>query len=586
MNDVTTSRTTSKVDPVTLEVVRSGLNAIISEMSITLKRTSYSTILREINDFSCVIFDEKGRLLAQGEGIPIFNGSMNFVIEAVLEKYPLESMKPDDIYLSNDPYSAGGTHKNDLNVVMPIFWQGELVMLAANKAHHLDIGGKDPGSWSADARNTYQEGFCLPVVKLSDEGRMNEQIVEILMANLRTPELSRGDFAAQIASLKTAELRAHAWLEKNGAELLRNASDELLDHGERLVRAAIDRIPDGVYEASGFADGDGVTDEPIPIVVTVTIKGSDITIDFTGSGGQREGAAGNCHWVVTVSMARQTVMFFTDTALGGNEGSYRPIHVVAPEGCVYNPQYPAPVTIGMGNMGTRLIEFVIRALADVLPEDVIGGTFGCFSCMTLGGEDPETGGEFVHFECYSGGWGGRAHADGNSATVSLGSGDAFNIPIEVMETTTPILLCEKFALQERSAGAGQYRGGYGTEIDYRALGDCEMAIALDREKFKPYGLFGGLEGDGSELLINPGQDDEKWHVRSSGVKIKKGSTIRHRTAGGGGYGDPHEREPNKVSEDYINGLISFEDARDIYAVALDQKTGAVDPDGTSNLRSG
>lgn len=575
---------TRKIDPVTLEVVRAGLASIISEMSITLKRTSYSTILREINDFSCVLFDSMGRLLAQAEGIPIFNGSMNFVIDAVIAKFPLAQMKPGDIYLSNDPYTAGGTHKNDINVVYPIFWEGALMVLAANKAHHLDIGGKDAGSWSADARNTFQEGICLPVVKLADQGVMNDTIVEILMANLRTPELSRGDFAAQIASLKTAELRVHDWLRRHGADLLRDSVDELLDHGEKLVRAAIEKIPDGVYTASGFSDGDGITNDPIAIKVTVTVAGSDITFDFTGSAPQSAGAAGNCHWVVTNSMCRQACMFFSDTALGGNEGSYRPIHVKAPKGSVFNPQYPAAVTTGMGNMGTRLIELIFQALADVIPNQVIGGTFGCFSCMTLGGEEPETGGEFVHFECYSGGWGGRSNADGNSATVSLGSGDARNIPIEVMETTTPVLLCEKFALQDGSAGAGEFRGGFGTEIDYVALGDCEMSIALDRETFKPYGLFGGREGDGSELLINPGKSGQERYVRASGVKIKKGSTIRHKTAGGGGYGDPVRRDPALVAKDFENGLISAADVTSVYKVKLDPSLGTVDVAGTEKLR--
>ena len=574
-----------KIDPVTLEVVRAGLASIISEMSITLKRTSYSTILREINDFSCVLFDSRGRLLAQAEGIPIFNGSMNFVVEAVIAKYPIADMKPGDIFLSNDPYTAGGTHKNDINVVYPVFWDGELVLLAANKAHHLDIGGKDAGSWSADARNTFQEGICLPVVKLADQGVMNEQIVEILMHNLRTPELSRGDFAAQIASLKTAELRIHDWLERHGIDTLNDTVDELLNHGERLVRAAISDIPDGVYKASGFSDGDGITNDPIPIAVTVTVEGSDITFDFTGSGPQTAGAAGNSHWVVTNSMCRQTCMFFADTALGGNAGSYRPITVKAPRGTVFNPQYPAAVTTGMGNMGTRLIELIFQALAEVIPEQVIAGTFGCFSCMTLGGEEPEIGGEFVHFECYSGGWGGRAGNDGNSATVSLGSGDAFNIPIEVMETTTPVLICEKFKLQEGSAGAGEFRGGFGTEIDYVALGDCEMSIALDRETYKPYGLFGGEEGQGSELLVNPGKEGEEWHIRSSAVDIRKGSVIRHKTAGGGGYGEPKARAPSAVSRDYLNGLIAHDAASDIYGVALDPETGAVDEAATKDLRA-
>lgn len=573
------------VDPITLEVIRSALSSIIGEMSITLKRTSYSTILREINDFSCVLFDDRGRLLAQAEGIPIFNGSMNFVIDAVIEKFPLDKMRQGDIYISNDPYSAGGTHKNDINMVMPIFWNGELAMLAANKAHHLDIGGKDPGSWSADARNTYQEGFCLPVMQLSKQGVMNDAIVEILMANLRTPELSKGDFAAQIAALKTAEARAHAFLERNGLPLLRAAGEELIKHGERLVRATIEKIPDGVYYASGHADGDGVSDEPIFICVAVHVKGGEITFDFTGSADQREGGAGNSHWVVTNSMARQTVMFLTDISLGGNEGSYRPIKVIAPPGSVFNPQYPAPVTTGMGNMGTRLIELIFQALADVLPEEVIGGTFGCFSCMTLGGQNPDTGGEFVHFECYSGGWGGRAHADGNSATVSLGSGDAFNIPIEVMETTTHVLRCERFALQERSAGAGKFRGGFGTEIDYRTLGDAELAIALDRERFKPYGLFGGKEGDGSCLYINPGAPDERRYVRASGIKVKEGSIVRHCTAGGGGYGDPRERDPEKVAADFRNGLVSADDVTGTYGVVLDATTAEIDSRRTGELRA-
>jgi N-methylhydantoinase B len=227
--------------------------------------------------------------------------------------------------------------------------------------------------------------------------------------------------------------------------------------------------------------------------VSVTIEGDDIHIDFAVSEPQRESSAGNCHWVVTVSMACQTVMFLTDIALGGNEGSYRPIHVTAPEGSVYRPQYPAPVTTGMGNMVSRLIELIFQALAEVIPDQVIADTFGCFSCMTLSGEDPESGGEFVHFECYSGGWSVRAGADGNSATVSLGSGNAYNIPIEVMETTAPVLLCEKLAVQEFSAGVGEFRGGFGTEIDYRVLGDgraCHRARPQALQTLRPVRWLG------------------------------------------------------------------------------------------------
>jgi len=326
-----------KIDPITLEVIRAGLMSVVHEMSITMDRTSYSTIIREVHDYSCVLFDGQGRLIAQAEGIPVFNGSMNFVIEAVTARYPLHEMQPGDMYISNDPYTGGGTHKNDINIVMPIFWEGELVMLGASKAHHLDVGGKDPGSWSSDARNTYQEGISIPAMRLARDGVINDAITDLLFANMRVPHLSRGDFAAQIAAGKTAEIRAHAVLKKHGVALFQDAVEAILDHGERMTRAAIERIPDGVYNAEGHADGDGASEEPIHIQVQASVKGGDIWIDYAGSDPQRAGAAGNCHWVNTVSCSREFMMFLTDTALGGNEGSYRPIHVDAPAGSVFRP---------------------------------------------------------------------------------------------------------------------------------------------------------------------------------------------------------------------------------------------------------
>lgn len=578
-------REARSVDPVALEVVRAGLMSIVHEMSITMDRTSYSTIIREVHDYSCVLFDGAGRLIAQAEGIPIFNGSMNFVIDAVTARFPLETMRPGDMYISNDPYTGGGTHKNDINIVMPIFWNDELVMLSASKAHHLDIGGKDPGSWSSDARNTYQEGFSIPAMRLARDGEINEAITELLFANMRVPQLSRGDFASQIAAGKTAELRAHAFLRKHGVERYQAAVEALLDHGERITRAAIEQIPDGTYHAAGHADADGVTDEPIPIEVTVKVAGGDIYVDFAGSAPQRSGAAGNCHWVNTVSCTREFMMFLTDTALGGNEGSYRPIHVDAPAGSVFRPRYPAPVTTGMGDMGTRLMELLFQALAEVLPDKVIAGTFGNFSCMTLSGFDADSGAEFVHFSPYAGGWGGRATADGNSAMVSLGSGDNYNIPCEVMETKFPGLLAEHFGLREGSAGAGRERGGWGVRYDYRMLCDGEVTIALDRDHFRPYGLFGGGEGLGSALVIDPGTDGERTCTRASGISVSAGTVLSHRTAGGGGYGAPHERDPEAVLEDVLDGLVTPEEARDRYRVAIDSAAGCVNAEATRALRA-
>ncbi len=572
------------IDPVTLEVIRAGLMSVVHEMSITMDRTSYSTIIREVHDYSCVLFDGQGRLVAQAEGIPVFNGSMNFVIDAVTARYPLSEMQPGDMYISNDPYTGGGTHKNDINIVMPIFWDGELVLIGASKAHHLDVGGKDPGSWSSDARNTYQEGISIPAMRLARNGVINDAITDLLFANMRVPHLSRGDFAAQIAAGKTAEIRVQALLEKHGVTVFRDAVEAILDHGERMTRAAIERIPDGIYNAEGHADGDGATEDPIHIQVKATVKGGDIWVDYAGSDPQRAGAAGNCHWVNTVSCSREFMMFLTDTALGSNEGSYRPIHVDAPAGSVFRPQYPAPVTTGMGDMGTRLIELLFKALADVLPHEVIAGTFGNFACMTLSGFDAKNGEEFVHFSPYAGGWGGRSNVDGNSAMVSLGSGDNYNIPCEVMETKFPGLLAESFKLRNGSAGAGRQRGGWGISYDYRMLWAGQFTIALDRDKYVPEGLFGGENGQGSGLIVGPGTDTEAVFTRTSGVSVPMGTVLSHRTAGGGGYGNPFDRDPQAVLDDVLDEFITLDIARATYGVVIDPKTLSVNTVATAKLR--
>jgi N-methylhydantoinase B len=379
-------------------------------------------------------------------------------------------------------------------------------------------------------------------------------------------------------------MRAHDFLKKHGVELFRDAVEELIDHGERITRAAVTRIPDGVYTASGHADGDGVTDDPIHIQVTVTVKGSDIWFDYAGSDDQRSGAAGNCHWVNTVSATREFMMFLTDTALGGNEGSYRPIHVDAPAGSVFRPQYPAPVTTGIGDMCTRLIELLFQAFADVFPDEVIAGTFGTVHGMTLSGFDEKTGEEFVHFSPYAGGWGGRAKSDGNSAMVSLISGDNFNIPCEVMETKFPGLMAESYKLRDGSAGAGRHRGGWGIAYDYRMLWPGEFTVASDRDKYPPYGLFGGLEGAASGVFVNPGTPEQKVYARDSGIRTTAGTILSHRTAGGGGYGDPREREPALVLDDVLDEFITVEDARNVYGVVIDPKTMEINEPATIEQR--
>jgi N-methylhydantoinase B len=574
----------TQVDAITLEVVRAGLISIVREMSVALTRTAYSTIIRDVHDFSCVVFDARGLLIAQAEGIPSFNGSMSFALDAVREKFPLEEMKPGDVFISNDPYFAEGSsfHKNDINILMPIFHEDRLVMVSASKAHYLDIGGKNPGSYAPDAESTYQEGLCIPPVKLYDAGVLNEAVLDIFLANVRVPDTERGDLFAQLAAGKTAEQRAIELVAKYGGDVVAAAVDHLLDHAEKMVRAAIERIPDGTYRAEGFHDGDGTTEEPIPLQVAVTVAGSDIAVDVTGSAEQRRSSGGNGHWHTTVAVTRETVMFLSDTTMGTNEGSYRPIEVIAPKGCVFRPVSPAPTTTGTADLSVRLIELILQALAPVLPEQVIAGTFGTVSALTLAGTDPD-GRDFVHFSPYAGGWGGRARSDGNSAMVSLLSGDNYNVPCEVMETRFPSLLAERYTLREGSAGAGRQRGGWGVAYDYRALVDIELSVALDHYNFPPAGLFGGAAAQGSACVIGADGADERVLHQAAGVTVPAGTIVSHRTAGGGGYGDPFERDPELVAADVRDELLTGEQASEAYGVVV-AADGTVDAPGTARLR--
>lgn len=575
------------IDPITLEVLRARLMSVVREMTVTLYRTSYSTIIREVRDYSCVIFDREARLVAQAEGVPMFNGALGPVLEGVLNRFSLDEISPGDVFILNDPYEAGGgTHKNDINIVMPIFFAGELVLFSASKAHYTDIGGKDAGSWAADATNCYQEGLMIPPVKLVAAGERNEAVLDLFFANIREKDWSAGDLEAQIAAGRTADRRAVELFEEYDRDTIAAAIDALIEYGERDARKGIEAIPDGEYAGEAFVDGDGVVDESVRLHLTITVDGGEITFDFDGSASQRGGPCGNCSWAITRSVCRETVLFLTGASLSANEGSYRPVHIAAPIGSMVRPTPPHPLTTGVGDVGTRIIELALRLLAPVIPEQVIAGTCGSAQVMSISARDPEgEDGDFVHVSPYGGGWGARASADGNGALSSLLSGDNYNIPCEVMETKFPGLLAEQFALRVGSEGAGRFRGGLGITYDYRMLTDGELSVSVDRYRHPPYGLFGGEEGRGNEIVINPGTESEEQHSKISGYQLPAGSVISHRTAGGGGYGPPFERDPALVLDDVRNEFISAAEAASVYGVKVAEDGRSVDDEATEALRA-
>ncbi len=549
----------TEVDPITREVVQNRLISIVREMSVTLQRAAYSPIIFEVKDFSSVLLRPNAELVAQAEGIPAFLGCMHQTLAPVLERYRLEDMRPQDVFVSNDPYSANGTHKNDINILKPIFWDDAPVLFAMNKAHWTDIGGKDPGSWSPDASNTYQEGVSVPALRLYQEGEVNSELLEMILANTRLRDFNYGDLMAQVSACHTAESRVHELLTRYEIDEVNGCIDSMFDYVEGKVRAEIADIPDGTYTAEDFADSDGVREDPVRFVVHVIVDGSDIVFDLSDCDEQRWGASGNISLPFTTAACRVALTVLFGPHLVKNEGLYRPMRVVTKPGTVAHPLHPAPCTT-VDNSFRAVMESIFFAVAPVVPDKVAAGIFGGVQAMAIAGDDPRTGEPYIHFMPYAGGWGARSTKDGINGLCPAINGDNYNIPCEVAETKFPLMV-ERYELTDDSGGPGKFRGGLGVRIDYRVLSDgATVSGALGRYKFQPPGLFGGGDGMRSSLLLNLGREDEVNRPFVGGVRVEKGTVISHRCGGGGGFGAPRERDPESVAADVGNGYVSREAA--------------------------
>ena len=575
----------AKVDTVTVEVVRNALVSAAREMSTALVRTAYSPIVYEVRDFSNVILDASANLVAQAEGIPFFLGVMHLPLVKTIEKFGLENIHPDDVIITNDPYVGGGTHLNDINLLEPIFYDDEPVLFSETKVHWLDVQGKDPGSWSADATEIYQEGIRLAPMKLFDEGKPNEALMDVIRYNVRLGEASMGDIRAGVAAIHTGKRRVEELLKRRGWKTVQACIEEMMNHGERMVRLELNKVPDGVFEGEGYLDSDGIEDKLIKVKLKIAVKGSDATFDFTGSDPQVRGACGNAPLGSTISGVRIAMKCLLIPHLEANEGCYRPFKVIAPESTVVNCTSPAPCTIGTGHIARVIIDLIWRLLAEELPERSIGEHYGTLAIFSARGVDPRTGKFFSFLMPYGGGWGGRATKDGVSALVCIINGDNYNVPAEVIEAKYPMRV-EAYELRKDSGGPGKYRGGLGIISEYTMLSDASAFVTFDRykEETSPLGVFGGKPGMTNTLRINPGTDEEKAVHMVTGLPVKEGTHISHRTGGGGGYGDPLERDVELVLKDVINDYISIDSARDDYGVVIDPKSLEVDKAATDKLR--
>ena len=555
------------VDSVTLEVIRNACIAVAEEMNANLVRTGYSPNIKERRDCSCALFDAKGEMISQAENMPVHLGAMPFSVAAAVDRYPPETLEPGDSVLLNDPF-RGGAHLPDLTLVSPVFVDGEVVAYAANRAHHADIGGSRAGSVAADSTEIYQEGLRIPPVKFSEGGEVDEDVLSMILANVRTPDERRGDLRAQEAANATGRRRFAALAEKYG-DTLGPALEEIKDYSERRMRAEIEALPDGVYRFEDVLDDDGKGNEDLPVKAAVTVDGDSVTVDFSGTAPQTAGPI-NAVFAVTASATYYAVRCVTDPSIPPNHGCYRPITIEAPEGSIVNPDPPAAVVGGNLETSQRVTDVVLGALAEADVSRVLAGSQGTMNNVTFGGTDPRDGSPYAFYETQGGGFGGRDGKDGMDG-VHVHMSNTMNTPVEVLETAYPLRV-ERYELRPDSGGAGQFRGGLGLRRDLRVRDHtATFSLLADRQRHAPYGLAGGKSGDPGSAYRTDREDGEREETRLPGKSthdLPPGTTVSLRTPGAGGYGPPGARDPTALAADLRSGKLTEETARATYGDEL------------------
>jgi N-methylhydantoinase B len=547
----------TKDEMITHEVIRHALTAVSREMGVTLRMTSCSPIFNEGNDYSCAIFDAQGRLVTHGEFLPIHLGALSFSVFHARAAFAKEGLREGDTVVMNDPY-LGGSHLPDVTMVSPIFHEGEMVAYAANRAHHLDIGGAVPGSFFSGATDNYQEGLRISPMKLFAGGERDVHLLQLIVENSRLPRQMRVDLESQVSANRTAIERVEALHERYGAQVVGAAMRGALDYSERRMRAVIASWPDGDYTASDWLDNDGVEDAPREIRVTLRVRGELIEVDFTGSSEQTRGPL-NSVLGYTCSGVYMTLQAATDPDIPPNAGCHRPIEIVAPEGSIVNPRFPAPCT--GGNETVFVISSAIfRALTQIEGARAMACDQGSSNNMLISGLHPDGGRRYVLYEYPEGGWGANAQRDGLSAVYSI-AGNTWNVPVEVVERRFPLRV-ERYELRMDSGGTGAHRGGLGIRREHRILGHpAEVSILGNRVMVPPWGYAGGGEGGAAKYRIEragaePINPAPRFGSKAWGVELCDGDVVVQETAGGGGWGDPHKRERALVERDVRLGYVS------------------------------
>ena len=568
------------VDQITLTVIDNYLATTCREMGVAMMRTAYSPMFNEALDFSCVLFDAKGRMIAQAEFCPSQIGTIKFTIEWMLDELGPDVYRPGDVIVMNDPYRGSG-HIPEHTLLKAVFGGDEIVGFVANCAHLAEPGAKAPGGLAGDATDIFQEGLRLPPLWLQREGVPQEDIWKIIFANHRTPKVTYGDLMAMVGSLNVAERRLTSLIGTYGYETVTTATGDLINIAERRMSEEIRRIPDGEYRFSDIIEDDGVSEGSYVVDCTVVVDGGAVTCDFTGSSGQAAGPM-NGTYAVTASSVYNAFMHITDPTIPRNEGCYRPINVIAPPGTILNCEFPAPLVGGNTELSPRITDIIFGALADALPERIPASHGGTVCCFLFGGRHPESGELYSHFHFEGVGWGGRPFGDGDSQVIVI-IGNARNTPVEIFETRYPLRV-ESYRLLEDSGGPGLNRGGLGIErILTMVVDEVTVSALFNRMLVDPFGIHGGKPGANSGIYVRLAGEEswstfrEKFGTMSpskfSNILLHRGDQVKILAPGGGGWGDPLERSTDRVLADVAEGLVSAEGALRDYGLAVERRAG-------------
>jgi N-methylhydantoinase B len=571
----------ARVDPITLEVLRNALPAVANEMSLDLQRSSYNMMIYEVGDYSCAILAPDGALIAQNMGgVSHFVSDLGVVIRDGVERYGLDGFTPGDVLLTNHQ-AVAGQHLNNIVVYTPIFLEDELLGFAAIRAHWIDVGGMSTGFGASGlAFDPWGEGLQLDQVKVWEGGVPDDKVLGLIRDNIRFPDSSMGDLRSQIAACQLAQRRLVELYSRYGAEVVDSAITTIFAQTEQKCRAAVEAMPDGVYEARSSLNGDPAEPEPIEVHVKVTISGGDMEIDLSGCSPQRRTGV-NGRTLAGALVAYKALTAPDDPV---NEGSFGAARVIIPEGNVMMARFPAPMA-GWSVILPTVVDTLFRALADAIPQRVAAGHFGILGIPLVFFGTDEHGKRFVTQSIEGGGWGGRPFEDGESACVSICQGDVRNSPIENMELKVPILVEERAMLPD-SGGAGMHRGGLGITVRVRALAEGRWNLRQSRRRGLPaWGLQGGDDGSSSDNLIRRPGEAEFASIDAAHVQAPAQTVVVQTSAGGGGWGSPLRRDPERVLADVREGYVSEGAARRDYGVVLCDDAERVDAEATAQLRA-